>query len=192
MILNTADSSTAQIKVHPDRRRRPKRQVPRTLAAHHVNDQSSNHCDDDQNRKTEAGEGILGLEEDNNNEAAETYSDAESFFDALRADFKSGKAVDFHGCYTLAVDPLVSPKERVQMVATEIWQISGYRWTVKDHRKLKSGHRTRFWCSQDEARKKKSKASQNPDIRNRDNDRMKRILCGSKLAVTTTTMRSWS
>ncbi|KAJ7823770.1 hypothetical protein B0H13DRAFT_2375888 [Mycena leptocephala] len=132
-------------------------------------DQSSDHRDEDQNSEPETEDGILGLEEDNNNEAVETYSDAESFFDALRADFKSGKAVDFHGRYTLAVDPLVSPKERVQMVATEIWQISGYRWTVKDHRKLKSGHRTRFWCSQDEARKKKSKASQNPDIRNRDN-----------------------
>jgi hypothetical protein len=47
--------------------------------------------------------------------------------------------------------------------------------SVKDHRKLKSGHRTRFWCSQDEARKKKSKASQNPDIRNRDNVGMKRF-----------------
>jgi hypothetical protein len=54
---------------------------------------------------------------------------------------------------------------------------------VKDHKKLKSGHRTRFWCSQDEARKKKSKASQNPDIRNRDNVGMKRYPCESKLSI---------
>ncbi|KAJ6558978.1 hypothetical protein B0H10DRAFT_2369275 [Mycena sp. CBHHK59/15] len=90
-------------------------------------------------------------------QAAETFSDAESFFEGLRTEFKAGD-VDFHGTYAVAVDPLVTPKERVQMVATEIWKISGHRFTVKDHRKLKSGHRTRFWCSQDEARKKKSKS----------------------------------
>ncbi|KAJ6571057.1 hypothetical protein B0H19DRAFT_987718 [Mycena capillaripes] len=55
------------------------------------------------------------------------------------------------------------------MAAAEIWKVGGYRFTVKDHKKLQNGHRTRFWCSQDEARKKRSKASQNPDIRNRDN-----------------------
>ncbi|KAJ6555283.1 hypothetical protein B0H10DRAFT_1967813 [Mycena sp. CBHHK59/15] len=95
----------------------------------HRTDQPSDHRDDNQDSEPETEDGIPRLEEDNNNEAVETYSDAESFFDALRADFKSGKAVDFHGRYTLAVDPLVSPKERVQMVATEIWQISGYRCT---------------------------------------------------------------
>ncbi|KAJ7621731.1 hypothetical protein DFH06DRAFT_1273581 [Mycena polygramma] len=69
------------------------------------------------------------------------------------------------------------------MVATEIWKLSGYRFTVKDHKKLKSGHRTRFYCSQDEARKKKSKATLHPDIRNRDNVGMKRFPCGSKLSI---------
>ncbi|KAJ6617365.1 hypothetical protein B0H10DRAFT_1760364, partial [Mycena sp. CBHHK59/15] len=105
------------------------------------------------------------------------------FCDALRDEFKGGKAVDFHGTYTIRADPVVSPKERVQMVAAEIWKLGGYRFTVKDHRELKSGHRTRFWCSQDEARKKKSKASQEPDVRNRDTVGMKRYPCGSKLAI---------
>jgi hypothetical protein len=41
----------------------------------------------------------------------------------------------------------------------------------------------RFWCSQDEARKKKSKASQNPDIRNRDNVGVKKFPCRSKLGI---------
>ncbi|KAJ6586694.1 hypothetical protein B0H10DRAFT_2094601 [Mycena sp. CBHHK59/15] len=174
MILNTKKKAKATASTNTGSTSRKRRASTSSAdgrpTTRRRTDQSSNHCDDDQNSETEAGEGILGLEEDNNNEAAETYSDAESFFDALRADFKSGKAVDFHGCYTLAVDPLVSPKEHVQMVATEIWQISGYQWI-------------RFWCGQDEARKKKSKASQNPDIRNRDNVGMKRFLCGSKLAV---------
>ncbi|KAJ7218618.1 hypothetical protein GGX14DRAFT_533331 [Mycena pura] len=97
--------------------------------------------------------------------------------------------MDFHGTYKVAVDPLVTPKQRVQMVAAEIWKTTGYRFTVMDHRKLKSGHRTRLWCSQDEARKKKSKASQNPNIYNRDNIGMKRYPCQSKLAISCRTSR---
>ncbi|KAJ6607050.1 hypothetical protein B0H10DRAFT_2073246 [Mycena sp. CBHHK59/15] len=113
----------------------------------------------------------------------ESFSDAESFCEALRADFRSKKAIDFHGTYTVPMDHLVSPKARTQMVATEIWKLSGYRFTVKDHHKLKNGHRTRFWCSQDETHKKPSKASQNPGVRNRDNPGMKRYPCGSKLSI---------
>ncbi|KAJ6622226.1 hypothetical protein B0H10DRAFT_1944828 [Mycena sp. CBHHK59/15] len=41
----------------------------------------------------------------------------------------------------------------------------------------------RYWCSQDEARKKKSKASTNPDICNWDTVGMKRFPCGSKLSI---------
>ncbi|KAJ7931949.1 hypothetical protein B0H13DRAFT_1545554, partial [Mycena leptocephala] len=100
-----------------------------------------------------------------------------------RAKFKAGSAVDFHGAYPIAVDPMVSPRTRVQMVSKEIWELTGYRFTVKDHRPLKSGHRTHYWCSQDEGRKKKSKASQNPAIRNRDNVGMKRYPCGSRLSI---------
>jgi hypothetical protein len=59
----------------------------------------------------------------------ETFSDAESFYDALRAEFKGGKAINFHGTYPMAVDALVSPRERVQMVSAEIWKISHYRFT---------------------------------------------------------------
>ncbi|KAJ7916046.1 hypothetical protein B0H13DRAFT_2451203 [Mycena leptocephala] len=121
--------------------------------------------------------------DNDDNEAMETFSDAESFYNALRAEFKGGEAINFHGTYPMAVDALVSPRECVQMVSAEIWKISHYRFTVKDHKKLKSGHRTRFWCSQDEVRKKKSKASQNPDICNRDNVGMKRYPCESKLSI---------
>ncbi|KAJ7721079.1 hypothetical protein DFH07DRAFT_691115, partial [Mycena maculata] len=111
------------------------------------------------------------------------------FCDALRAEFKGGKAIDFHGTYPVQADPLVSPKERVQMVAAEIWKLSGYRFTMKDHRELKSGHRARFWCSQDEAHKKKSKASDDPDIRNRDTVGMKRYPCGSKMTISCRTSK---
>ncbi|KAJ7654535.1 hypothetical protein DFH06DRAFT_1092784 [Mycena polygramma] len=126
---------------------------------------------------------MCGDEDVNQNTEAEAFSDAKTFCDALRAEFKAGKAVDFHGTYPVPADPLVSPKQRVQMVAAEIWKLSGYRFTVKDHKKTKTGHQTRFYCSQDEARKKKSKASQDPDIRNRDNVGMKRYACASKLSI---------
>ncbi|KAJ7757209.1 hypothetical protein DFH07DRAFT_742226, partial [Mycena maculata] len=100
----------------------------------------------------------------------------------MSAQFKDG-SVDFHGAYPMAFDPLVSPRERVQMVTAEIREISHYRFTVRDHKKLKNGHHTRLWCSQDEARKKKFKSSDNPDIRNRDMVGMKRYRCGSFLSV---------
>ncbi|KAJ6586095.1 hypothetical protein B0H19DRAFT_1250823 [Mycena capillaripes] len=160
---------------------------PRTDSHDEEEASSTGGHDDDELTGMGSDNELPGGEEDN--KAAEMFLDAESLFEAMRADFKSGEALDFHGSYTLAVDPLVSPKERVQMVATEIWKISGYRWTVKDNRKLKSGHRTRYWCSQDEARKKKSKALQNPAIRNRDNVGMKRFPCQSKLAISCRTSR---
>ncbi|KAJ7774147.1 hypothetical protein DFH07DRAFT_988137 [Mycena maculata] len=127
-------------------------------------------------------------DDEDKDDTSESFSDAESFCDALRAEFKGGKAIDFHGTYPVQADPLVSPKERVQMVAAEIWKLSGYRFTVKDHRELKSGHRARFWCSQDEAHKKKSKASDDPDIRNRDTVGMKRYPCGSKMTISCRTI----
>ncbi|KAJ6618385.1 hypothetical protein B0H10DRAFT_1947572 [Mycena sp. CBHHK59/15] len=117
-------------------------------------------------------------EEDDEDDITEAFSDAESFYEALRAEFSRGKAINFHGSYTIPYDPTVSPRQRVQVVSAEIWNISHYRFTT-----IRRGHRTRLWCSQDEARKKKSKASQNPDIRNHDNVGMKRFPCGSKLSI---------
>ncbi|KAJ7189735.1 hypothetical protein B0H12DRAFT_1227121 [Mycena haematopus] len=122
--------------------------------------------------------------------APKPFTQAESFFDSLREDFDSGQRVDFYGTYSVAVDPLVTPKERVQMVAAEIWKITGYRFTVKDNRTLKGGHRTRLWCCQDEARKRKSKVSHDPNIRNRNNVGMERYPCQSKLVISCRTSRN--
>ncbi|KAF7366599.1 SWIM-type domain-containing protein [Mycena sanguinolenta] len=122
-------------------------------------------------------------------EAPKTFADAESFFDELRKEFRSKQSVDFHGTYKLAADELITSKQRVQMVAAEIWKTTGYRFTVANNRELKSGHRTRLWCCQDEGRKKKSKASHDPDIRNRDYVGMKRFPCKSKLAISCRTSR---
>lgn len=69
------------------------------------------------------------------------------------------------------------------MCVSDILTYKTSKFSVKLHRALKSGHRTHYHCSQDEAKKKKSKASQNPDIRNRDTVGMKRYSCGSKLSI---------
>ena len=54
---------------------------------------------------------------------------------------------------------------------------------VKDHKRLKSGHKTRLWCSQDEGRKKKSKKSQNVGVKNHDTLGMKCYPCHSRLII---------
>ena len=35
---------------------------------------------------------------------------------------------DFQGTYVIAKDPLVTDKERVQMMVEEIWKVTGYRF----------------------------------------------------------------
>jgi hypothetical protein len=62
-------------------------------------------------------------------QAVNTFTDAESFCKALRAEFKAGSAVDFHGTYPIVVDLMVSPQTRIQMVSKEIWELSGYQFT---------------------------------------------------------------
>ncbi|KAF8514567.1 hypothetical protein BU17DRAFT_68338 [Hysterangium stoloniferum] len=65
-----------------------------------------------------------------------------------------------------------------QNLFTGIWW-----WRVTmDNKKLKCGHWTCFWCSQDEAHKK-WKSSTDPNIKNRENPGMKRFPCHSKLGI---------
>ncbi|KAG6847469.1 hypothetical protein H0H93_007956 [Arthromyces matolae] len=70
-------------------------------------------------------------------------------------------------------------------VSTEILKeiIELTHGSVKDNKALKNGHRTRFWCSQDEDRKKKPKQSKNLDARRRENAGMKRYPCRSRLLI---------
>lgn len=60
---------------------------------------------------------------------------------------------------------------------------SGGYCSVKDNPKIQNGYKTRLWCSQDACRKRKSKPSQNPDAKHRDNLGMKRFDCRSKLMI---------
>ena len=57
-------------------------------------------------------------------------------------------------------------------------------FSVKDNKTLKTGHRTRYWCSQDEAHKKKAKPSQQPDVKHCEYVGMKQYNCQSQLSIT--------
>ncbi|KAF7793917.1 hypothetical protein EIP86_005039 [Pleurotus ostreatoroseus] len=121
---------------------------------------------------------------DNEHKDIVTYQNVHDLMIAIKGASKGAPHVDFSGQYHIASDPLVTPRERVQMTAEEVWQVTGYRWTVHDHLKLKTGHKTRFWCSQDSARKKASKAGANPDRKCRDTLGMSRYPCKSRMTVT--------
>ncbi|KAJ6595303.1 hypothetical protein B0H10DRAFT_1960522 [Mycena sp. CBHHK59/15] len=59
-------------------------------------------------------DGDMCGEEDDEDDITEAFSDAESFYEALRAEFSGGKAINFHGSYTIPYDLTVSPRQRVQ------------------------------------------------------------------------------
>ncbi len=60
--------------------------------------------------------------------AAETYGDAEDMICEIRDLFKSKTKIHFYGTYTMAEDPMVFMKERVRMLANEIWKVTSYRF----------------------------------------------------------------
>jgi hypothetical protein len=55
---------------------------------------------------------------------------------------------------------------------------------VRDHPKMKTGHKTRLWCSQDEGKKQKQQKSEKEGVKHRDHVGMKRYNCRSRLMVT--------
>jgi hypothetical protein len=106
-------------------------------------------------------------------EPTKVYGDREELLRSLKSSFSQGQDVDFHGTYELS-DSGITHKQRIQTVTHEIWKATGYRFTcviifllievfrcsrlssVKDHPQVTKGHKTRFWCSQDEAHRSKS------------------------------------
>ncbi|TFK33454.1 hypothetical protein BDQ12DRAFT_727773 [Crucibulum laeve] len=93
--------------------------------------------------------------EKGSNSLAHREAHRQDLMNALQERFKENSEVDFHGCYEM-IDPGVTHKQRIQTITHEIWKATGYRFTVKDHPHVKDGHKTRFWCSQDEAHRSKS------------------------------------
>lgn len=57
-------------------------------------------------------------------------------------------------------------------------------YSVRDHEVLPTGHKTRFWCCQDRARKKKTKKAKRPDAKCRDTEGMCRFDCSSRMSIT--------
>ncbi|KAJ7226691.1 hypothetical protein GGX14DRAFT_626752 [Mycena pura] len=86
----------------------------------------------------------------------------------------------FRGSFTIPFDrePL-QPKERVALIAQEVWRSTGYRFTVDEHKGLKTGHKTSLFCSQDLLTKKAPKPSQRPSAKPRETPGMKRSVTGS-------------
>jgi len=102
------------------------------------------------------------------------YEGREELLNSLSDRFRHSPHVNFHGTYDI-IDAGSTHKARVQSVANDIWKATGYRFTcvfhpkhdgcipvvqlffrVKDHPEYFNGHKTRFWCSQDEAHRSKS------------------------------------
>ncbi|KAF5341368.1 hypothetical protein D9758_012285 [Tetrapyrgos nigripes] len=91
----------------------------------------------------------------NSSKTPAQYGSSTEMMAALAACFKPGGESSFSGTYTIANDPPISDKYRIQLVSNDIWRATGYRFTVKDHPPMKDGHKTRLWCSQDSQRKSK-------------------------------------
>ncbi|KAJ7503530.1 hypothetical protein B0H11DRAFT_1642749, partial [Mycena galericulata] len=85
------------------------------------------------------------------------YNTSEELLAALAHTCLRDPEVDFSGSYHVSGSDAdtTSDKQRVQNVAHAIWKATGYRFTVKDHPPTERGHKTRLWCSQDEARRSK-------------------------------------
>ena len=49
-------------------------------------------------------------------------------FGSLQTDFKTSNNIEFRGTYTVPNDPLVSDREHINMIAKEIWKVTGYRF----------------------------------------------------------------
>ncbi|KAJ3906399.1 hypothetical protein F5879DRAFT_797718, partial [Lentinula edodes] len=81
------------------------------------------------------------------------YENGVEMMKALAKSFKCPEDSAFFGSFDILNVPEIPDRDRVQLVTYEIWRATGYRFTIKDHPQTKTGHTTRFWCSQDVHRK---------------------------------------
>jgi len=72
---------------------------------------------------------FIKKENNTNSRAAQAFDGAEELFDSIREEFQSHEDISIKGSFTIAHDPLVSFRKRVQMTADEIWKMTGYRFT---------------------------------------------------------------
>ncbi|KAL0578322.1 hypothetical protein V5O48_003669 [Marasmius crinis-equi] len=113
------------------------------------------------------------------------YDTSKQLFKTMGETFrKNSKLTHFRGKYRLPQDALgVDDHERVKMMVFDVWKATEYCFTVKDNTQFPAGWRTCYWCSQDQARKKKSKKVQDLEDQ-RDTLGMKRYDCKSRLIIT--------
>ncbi|KAJ3893641.1 hypothetical protein GG344DRAFT_63576 [Lentinula edodes] len=81
------------------------------------------------------------------------YENGVEMMKSLAKSFKCSEDSAFFGSFDILNVPEIPDRDRVQLVTYEIWRATGYRFTIKDHPQTKTGHTTRFWCSQDVHRK---------------------------------------
>ncbi|KAF7799214.1 hypothetical protein EIP86_010446 [Pleurotus ostreatoroseus] len=110
------------------------------------------------------------------------YTNIQGLMTAVREAFRSD-TVAFYGGYVIPSDPLVNDRERTRMLAQEIWEVTGYRFKVQDHPLMRTGHKVRMWCSQDQAHKAAAKPSVRPGAKPRDTLGMHRYDCKSRLNI---------
>ncbi|KAF7335833.1 hypothetical protein MVEN_02239600 [Mycena venus] len=116
------------------------------------------------------------------------YNTSEELLTALRKTCIEDPEVDFSGSYVVSGNDAdtVSDKQRVQMVTNDIWKATGYRFTVKDHPPTERGHKTRLWCSQDEARRSKHRGNSDAPRMSKQGELFakQRFPCRSRLMIT--------
>jgi hypothetical protein len=56
------------------------------------------------------------------------YENARELFKQPKPESKK-KCIMFAGTYEMDVDTVIKSKERIHMIASEIWKITGYRFT---------------------------------------------------------------
>jgi len=79
---------------------------------------------------------------------------------------------------------------RLPLQVCELWKSkrelivpNSYVTRVKENKALTTGHKTRYWCCQDQDRKQKSRPSQREGVKHRDTLGMHRYECKSKVNI---------
>ena len=62
---------------------------------------------------------------DKHNKTLISFKNSQKLFSALRKKCQGTSVVEFDGTFTMAEDPLVTDKERVQMLTHEVWKVTG-------------------------------------------------------------------
>ncbi|KAG6328345.1 hypothetical protein ID866_10744, partial [Astraeus odoratus] len=76
-----------------------------------------------------------------------------------------------------------SEREHVQSAAVEVWQTTGYCFIVHEHFVLQKGHKTYFWCSQDDDKKQRQHHSEKEGVRHHDKVGMKCDQCTVSIRI---------